>query len=304
MVQELEDIEGLGKTTAKKMRDAGIETIDELSRTDPEEVELDGISEERLRGFVNEAKRAGVIIQTGTEVVDEFRNLPKVPTGIDKLDEILGGGWEAGYLIAIAGETGSGKTQVSFQALGEAVKSRGKPGIYIETERGRYRGNRVIEMYDEDVQSQVYKIGAYDLDQQELAYDKILDQFETGDLSCVVVDSFTARFRMSDKFSGREDLPTRADIMGRHLDKLDQIAARFEIPILLVCQVSANPTQYGAKYNVYGGTLMHHMVNFIIMMKNRTGALCDATIQNHPEVEEKVLELRIVSEGVEYVGAD
>lgn len=300
MAQELSDIDGLGSRNVQKLRNVGIETLEDLADIDPDEVEdqVSNLSASRLRGFKNEAKRNAVQILTGEDVAQQYEDLTRVPSGVDALDDILGGGWESGFLVALAGETGSGKTQISFQSLGEAVKQHDQPAVYIETERGRYRGNRIREVYGEDIQSQVYKVPSYGLDQQEMAYEKVKEEFGPNEISLVVVDSFTARFRMSDNFTGREDLPDRHTVMARHLDKLDELAAVCDVPVLLTCQVSSNPDQYGGAYTVYGGTLMHHMVNFVIMMKSKKGALSDVEIRNHPEIEDQELGIQITEDGV------
>lgn len=301
MAQELGDIDGLGKRTAAKLREHGIETLEDLASIDPEEAaeDISKVSASRLRGWKADAERSAVIIKTGDQVAQEYDELTKVPTGLEKMDEVLGGGWESGFMVALGGETGSGKTQIAFQAMGEAVEEHDKPAIYIETERGRYRGNRVREMFDDEVQSQVHKISAYDLDQQELAYEKVNQQFGPDDISCVVVDSFTARFRMSDEFTGREDLPNRSSVMARHLSTLDEIAATCDVPVLLTCQISGNPDSYGPKHTIYGGSLMHHMVNFVVFLKSRQGALSELEIRNHPEVENIEFQIQINEDGVD-----
>lgn len=300
MAQDLSDIDGLGNKNISRLKSYGIESLGDLAECDPEEVAegVDGISASRLHGWKTQAARDAVVIKSGTEVAQEYEDKPQVSTGIDRLDDVLNGGWDQGFMVAVGGETGSGKTQISFQALGEAVQSMDGVGVYIETERGRYRGQRIREMYDEETQKQVHKVEAYSLDQQELAYEKILENFTPSELAFVVVDSFTARFRMSDRFTGRQDLPDRHTVMSRHLDKLDELAAMCEVPILLTCQISANPDQYGANQTIYGGTLMHHMVNFVIFMKSRKGALSQMEIRNHPEVGNQELQLQITEDGV------
>jgi len=301
MAQELSDLHGLGSKNISKLHSEGIKTLEDLAEVeDPEELAdgMNKVSANKLRGWINEAKRNAVPIMTGQDVADEYDQLTKVSTGVDSLDDLLGGGWESGFLVAIAGETGSGKTQLSFQSLGEAVQEHNAPAVYIETERGRYRGNRIREMYDEETQNNVYKVPAYSLDQQEMAYEKIKEEFSPNEISCVVVDSFTARFRMSDRFTGREDLPDRSTVMSRHLDKLDELAAVCDVPIVLTCQISGNPDMRGPKNNVYGGSLMHHMVNFVIMMSPRSGALTNLEIRNHPEISDQEMDLQIYEGGV------
>jgi circadian clock protein KaiC len=52
----------------------------------------------------------------------------RVSTGIERLDEMLGGGIPAGFSVLVAGPSGSGKTVLATQFLGEGVR-RGEAGI-------------------------------------------------------------------------------------------------------------------------------------------------------------------------------
>lgn len=297
MAESITDISGVGGKMATRLRNgAGIKTLEDLAQADPSELaELDGVSAARAEKFVNEAQESTVIIKSGEEVREEYENLEKVSTGIEKMDELLGGGWDAGFLVAIGGETGSGKTQMAFQSLGEAA-STGKPAVYIETERGRYRGNRISEMYGDDVQENVYKVEAYDLDRQYAAYSKVQEEFD--ELSCVVVDSFTARFRLTDDFSGRENFTDRSDAFAKHLTELEELASVHDVPVLLTCQVYEDVSGWGGGYVIYGGSLMLHTVNFVTMLQDRSGALSNVKIKNHPEVGEEEFEIQITESGI------
>jgi len=54
-----------------------------------------------------------------------------VPTGIDGLDELLGGGFPRGGLIVLAGNPGTGKTIFSAQFLYRGCVNCGERGIYV-----------------------------------------------------------------------------------------------------------------------------------------------------------------------------
>lgn len=298
MGNQITDVDGLGSTMVNKIeQQAGISTLKGLATADPDDLAgVDGISSSRAQKFINEAKESTVLIKSGEEVFEEFKEIEKVSTGIGDLDELLGDGWDSGFIVAIGGETGSGKTQLAFQSLGEAAKT-GAPAVYIETERGRYRGNRVREIFSEEVQNNVYKVEAYNLDQQLAAYNTVKKQFD--ELSMVVVDSFTARFRLTDDFSGRENFTNRSEAFGRHLTALEELASVHDIPVLLTCQVYEDVSGYGGGYVIYGGSLMMHTVNFVVMLRDRSGALSNLKIQNHPEVGEEELEIQITEDGLD-----
>jgi circadian clock protein KaiC len=55
-------------------------------------------------------------------------------TGIDGLDEMLGGGIPAGYSLLLAGPSGSGKTMLSTQFIVEGIKE-GEPGVIVVFEK-------------------------------------------------------------------------------------------------------------------------------------------------------------------------
>lgn len=297
MDRNITDVDGLGGTMATKIEDAtGISSLEDLASASPSDLEdVKGISSSRAQKWINEAKESTVMIKSGDQVYEEFQNLQTISTGIEEMDTVLGGGWDAGFIVAIGGETGSGKTQLAFQSLGEATKI-GAPAVYIETERGRYRGNRIREMFGEDVQQNIYKVEAYNLEQQLAAYNTVKKQFD--DLSMVVVDSFTARFRLTDDFSGRENFASRSEAFGKHLTALEELASVHDIPVLLTCQVYEDVSGYGGGYVIYGGSLMMHTVNFVVMLRNRSGALSNIKIKNHPEVGEEDIEIQITEDGI------
>ena len=302
MAQEIGDLDGVGSTTVEKINALGFNSLQELAKGDASVAEDSdvSISVGRLQDIIEQASAQSIVIQTGQEVIDEYDERPFVPTGIESLDEKIGG-WESRSLIAVGGKTGSGKTQVAFQALGEAVQSSGgTPAVYIETEPDRYRGKRIIDMYDEETQQKVHKVsvsGEDALDMQYRAYKAVHEQYD--DVSLVVVDSFTSRFRLATKFDGRQNLGSRNQEFSRHLQALESMAIDLECPVLLNCQVYPSPTQYGGANDViYGSSLMMHMVNYVVKMSPSGGQLVNMKIQNHPEYGDFDFPVQILEEGL------
>ncbi len=102
--------------------------------------------------------------------------LPRAPTGIDKLDEILGGGLIRGKTYLVAGETGTGKTifALSFIVYGAALD---EAGVYVTV--------------DEDVESFMLGAKAFGWDLEKLV--------EKGRLSIVSPsEDFIDRIRRKD----------------------------------------------------------------------------------------------------------
>lgn len=303
MAQEIGDISGIGKGTKKDLAKVGIETIDELARADPEVVKDSdaAISTSRMENFIKRAKESAVLIQTGDEVVDEYESRQKISTGVSELDEKLNGGIQQNHIVAVGGSTGAGKTQLAFQLCGQAVKQTGDPAVFIETEPDRYTGTRIQEMFSEEVQKKVHKIpvrGDDALDQQLSAYRAIQNKMDN--VSLVVVDSFTARFRLTDQFDGRENLTSRSGVFSKHLTELEQLAIDKECPVILNCQIYKNPSQYGKNIVIYGSSVMMHIVNYVIKLKGKSGALTEFRCRNHPECGEFDMLLQINEDGIEY----
>lgn len=295
MATDLTELRGVGPSTIERLESAGVETLTELAQANQEDLEEAGVGEKKAGRIIDAAKKNSVIVQSGTDVQKEYDSKDTIPTGMSVLDESIGGGWEEGFLVALAGESGTGKTQMAFKAMVSAVEETGKPAVYIETERGRYRTERLRQLASEDdTQEKIYRVKAYDLDQQENAYGAVKDQFE--DLSMVVIDSFTARFRLSSDFEGRGQLSQRSTVMGRHLTKLEEVAEKLQVPILITAQVYSNPGGYGASEYVYGGSLFQHTVSFFIYMSQGQGDLVTAEIRNHPGQEDKELAVQIMDE--------
>ncbi|HYW70581.1 MAG TPA: ATPase domain-containing protein [Pyrinomonadaceae bacterium] len=72
--------------------------------------------------------------------------LPRLPTGIDGLDNILDGGFPAHRVYLIEGEPGTGKTTLALQYLMEGAR-RGEPGLYITLSETKEELNAVARSH-------------------------------------------------------------------------------------------------------------------------------------------------------------
>ena len=303
MAKTLDELEGVGATTIKKLGEIGIVDMNALAKADPEFIADAniGISLSRAKEFVLQAKQNAVIIQTASDRQADYDARGHVSTGIPLLDEMLGGGFEERALIAAYGGTGSSKTQLAFQSMVSAVEQTKMPAIYIETEPDRFRPNRIKQFItDEEVldrfEELFYVIPAYSLDQQFTAYGSISNAFDKA--SIVVVDSFTARFRLSDRFENRAQYGERGQEFKRHLNALENLAFHLECPILLTAQVYGNPDAYGASEAIYGASIFMHMASYFLYLKQSTGNLRKLRLENHPEFPNKEIYLDITETGI------
>jgi KaiC/GvpD/RAD55 family RecA-like ATPase len=61
----------------------------------------------------------------------------RVPSGVEGLDELIGGGFERNSVILVCGDAGSGKTTLTLQFLYNGAVKYNEPGIFITFEESK-----------------------------------------------------------------------------------------------------------------------------------------------------------------------
>jgi len=148
---DIQDIEGIGPTTAKKLKEAGIVSVMDLAVTSAEELAVDiNASKESAAAFVIAAQkllRDSKVLEkefvTADAALEKRRSMLRCSTGSSALDDLLLGGIETQAVTEFYGEFGSGKSQVCHTLCVMArqpIELGGLDGntIYIDTE-GTFR---------------------------------------------------------------------------------------------------------------------------------------------------------------------
>lgn len=295
---DLQDINGIGNSVEKQLNEIGIETINALANA-----ELNKLENEKIRNaekILDRANKQGVQIKSGTAVEKEQENTEYISTGIEKFDDILGGGLQEGFLIGVAGEHKAGKTQLALHLLAASAQNNA-PAIYIETEPNRFQIDRIKSLSENKESYQnIHKIEAYSPDPkannlalQLNAYDAVRENFD--DVSLIVVDSFVANFRLSGKFEDRSDLPERNRIVSKHLQNLQSISNQYNCPVIITLQTMGNPEMFsGEDLSIWGPVLMEHAITHLINMKHGKGELREAQIRGHPSMPDKSVTLELI----------
>ena len=113
---EIQDIEGIGPTTAKKLKEAGIVSVMDLAVTSADELAVDiNASKESAAAFIMASQkllRDSRIIEkeflTADIALEKRRSMLRCSTGSLTLDELLLGGIETQAITELYGEFGSG----------------------------------------------------------------------------------------------------------------------------------------------------------------------------------------------------
>lgn len=295
MSELAEKVDGVGGATATKLKDSGIDSVEGLAEAEPEDI--DDIGESKAQKIIRRASQQLITKKTASDLLDEFEDQEYVPTGVDCLDDMLGGGWEPETIGMVYGMSDSGKTQIMFSAMSE-VASEGTV-VYLMTEiQSKSIADRLKSLAGTvDDLSNIHIYEAHDVEEQYDAYEAIGEDFDSIDL--FVVDSFTAQFRMTERFDGRSNYGERSAEMGKHLRKIGEMSRVFRCPVVMTGQVYESPERFADREDLYGGNKMEHFISYFLRMREGSGSLRDIAIENHAGIPEQERTVRIGDESIE-----
>ncbi len=296
---EISALPGIGDIRSKKLRDAGIFTIIDLSISHPVEVvDLTGVDMEVATNLIDKAKQIlienGVIAKstmTGRELYEyRSRRIDRVLTGSSHLDELLGGGVETESITEFYGIYGSGKTQVCHTAatlIQRPVAEGGLNGtvIWIDTEN-TFRPERIIDVAmnklgktkEEAIKflDNITVLRAFNSAHQIQLIDN-LSHYMTEDLQdktaedpkprLLIIDSLTALFRT--EFLGRGTLQNRQSKIGAMMKKITRVIETWKLACIITNQVMNDPASPSFMDSVkpVGGNLVGHLSTYRLYIK-------------------------------------
>jgi len=184
----------------------------------------------------------------------------KIPIEVDCIDQLLGGGFEAGAVTEIYGEAGSGKTNMCLQ-LAKAVIRSGKKTIYIDSE-GLSR-DRIQQIFGDDFDTMVKDLlifEPYDFEEQEKIVDKAVNlALKNDDIGLVILDSATGHYRI--ELAKDLEKTERKSFIGQ-ITGLLRLCRRRVIPVLLTSQVYTDIDK--GVFRPLGGHVLRHNAKVII----------------------------------------
>ena len=93
---DIEDLPGVGPTTADKLKEAGYTSVESIATASTAELaEVAEISEAVAKKLVKAAKERAVVssFRTGADIMEQRKNVKKLRTLVPELDALLGGGF-------------------------------------------------------------------------------------------------------------------------------------------------------------------------------------------------------------------
>jgi DNA repair protein RadB len=157
----------------------------------------------------------------------------RLPLDCEPLDDLLGGGLEAGIITNVYGASGTGKTNICVQAIASCLEDGGT-ALFVDTEGG-FSAERFLQIHDDrEALDRLLVVEPTTFEDQKGKFDELEDIVTEEGVDLLVVDSLVAlyRIRLQD-----EDASETNRELSRQLSILSKIAREQDIPVLITNQV-------------------------------------------------------------------
>ncbi|HKG42522.1 MAG TPA: DNA repair and recombination protein RadA [Nitrososphaeraceae archaeon] len=301
---EIQDIEGIGPTTAKKLKEAGIVSVMDLAVASSDELAVDlNSSKDSAASFIMAAQKllrdSNVLEKefvTADTALEKRKSMLRCSTGSISLDDLLLGGIETQAVTEFYGEFGSGKSQICHTLCATArqpIAVGGLDGgvIYIDTE-GTFRPERVEQIArargldPSQILKSVAVCKIYNSSHLELIIKDLGKYINDFKAKLVVIDSIISLHRA--EFAGRGTLADRQQRLNNMLHKLVRLTEIYNIAIVITNQVQSSPdTFFGDPTKAAGGNVLGHASTYRIYLRksgeNRVAKMIDSPYHPYSE---------------------
>ena len=308
---DIQDIPGIGPTTAKKLRDAGVLTVMDLAVTSSEELSVEiNSSKESAAAFIIAAQqllRDSNLLDkefvTADVALEKRKSLLRCTTGSNALDKLLLGGIETQAVTEFYGEFGSGKSQICHTLCVTASQpvengGFGSGSIYIDTE-GTFRPERVDQIAvsrgldPTSVLKSIAVCKVYNSSHLELIVKDLGKYINDFKARLVIIDSIISLHRA--EFAGRGTLADRQQRLNSMLHKIIRLAEIYNISVVITNQVQSSPdTFFGDPTKAAGGNVLGHASTYRIYLRksgeNRTAKMIDSPYHPYSDTKFTVTE--------------
>lgn len=306
-IKDIEDLPGIGATTADRLREAGYRTLMSIAVATPSEIsEIEGLSEPTARKAITVARCAlDMDFETADVLLEKRKNVRKISTGSSNLNALVGGGFETGAIVECFGQYASGKTQIAHAlAISNYKEDPESYTVFIDTEN-TFRPERIVEiakgagLNPEDVLKHTKVARAFNSDHQMLLAEKVSELIDKNGLKVgvVIVDSLTGHFRA--EFIGRGTLAERQQKLNRHMHTLQRLASTHNLCVYVTNQVMVRPDVFfGDPTEAIGGHIVAHASTFRIYLRRGKKGSRVAKLVDSPNLPEAEASFVVTGEGL------
>jgi len=159
--------------------------------------------------------------------------MDKISLGSENLNNLLGGGVEAGIITNFYGAAGAGKTNIALQCAVSCIR-KGHKAIYIDAEGG-FSIERFIQMNSKNGLENLILSEPKTFEEQDSMINNIERELKLEkDIGLIIVDSIVALYRLD---LHREKIQEVNRILSRQFATLSKIARENKIPVIVTNQV-------------------------------------------------------------------
>lgn len=309
-IKAVKGLPGVGEATLNKLIKAGFSSLESIAYTPPSIIQDEsGLGEKTTVKLIKSSMELlNIGFKSAVDIWEVRKNISRITTGSQELDELLGGGIETGSLIEFFGEFRTGKTQIMHQLCVNVQLPKDQGGLegnalYIDTE-GTFRPERIIQMsnYKDLDPNKVLKnitFGrAYNSDHQILLIKEAANLIREKNIKLIIVDSLIGHFRS--EYIGRGTLATRQQTINQHMHDLLRLCDIHPgLAILLTNQVQSKPdTFYGNPIKAAGGNIVAHSSTIRVFLRKGKGEQRVAKLVDAPHLPEGEAVFTISEDGI------
>ena len=308
-IKEIEDLPGIGETTAAKLRAQNIDTLEKIAVMTPHELsEISGISVEKAKDAVQAAKDSTTInFETGEAFYEKRKEIGKISTGSKELNNMIGGGVETNGITEAYGKFSSGKTQLGFMLAVNVQLPASKGGLegnvlFIDTE-GTFRPERIKQICENQgidakktLENIIY-IRAITTEEQILTLERADKIIQEKNIKLIIIDSLTSLFRS--EFIGRGALGERQQKLNNHVHRLQMLADKYQLAAFITNQVMDNPgILFGDPTTPIGGNVLAHAATTRLYMRKSKEERRIVKLVDSPYMPEGECVIKITEGGI------
>jgi len=308
--EAVKKLPGVGEATLNKLIKAGFNSLESIAYTPPSIIkEESGLGDKTAEKLIKASMaQLGIGFKSADAIWEHRKNIARITTGSQELDDSLGGGVETGSVIEFFGEFRTGKTQIMHQLCVNVQLPKEKGGLegralYIDTE-GTFRPERIIQMaegldldYTKVLKNIVFG-RAYNSDHQIVLIKEAANIIKEKNIKLIVIDSLIGHFRS--EYIGRGTLANRQQTINSHLHDLLRLCDIYsDLAIVLTNQVQAKPDVfYGNPLQAAGGNVVAHGSTIRVYLRKGKGEQRIAKIIDAPHLPEGEAVFSITESGI------
>ncbi len=309
-VEAVKKLPGVGEATLKKLIKAGFNSLESIAYTPPTIIQKEsGLGDKTTAKLIKASMdKLDIGFKSAEDVWEYRKNISRITTSSQELDNLFHGGIETGCVVEFFGEFRTGKTQIAHQLCVNVQLPKEDGGLngcalYIDTE-GTFRPERIIQMaegHDLDHKKVLKNIvfgRAYNSDHQIMLIKEAASLIKEKNIKLIIVDSLIGHFRS--EYVGRGTLANRQQTINVHLHDLLRLTDIFpDLCVIVTNQVQSKPDVfYGNPTVAAGGNIVAHGSTIRVYLRKGKGEQRVAKMIDAPHLPEGEAVFSITENGI------